>query len=211
MCILFIAVRQHPDFPLIIAANRDEFTERPTLASNFWDGDNRHILAGKDLQAGGTWMGINTQGNIAALTNIRDPKRIIADAKTRGALVADYLLKPTDTYVDTLRETAESYNGYNLLFGHWSELMVYNNHLNTCVPLDSGFYGLSNADLNSPWPKINKGVKALKDYCLSDAEVDHEQLFTLLRDETRADDAMLPDTGVPLELGKATFINFHSL
>ncbi len=211
MCILFIAVKQHPQYPLIIAANRDEFYRRPTKPSGFWAGLDG-VLAGKDEQAGGTWMGVSHSGKVAALTNIRAPQTLMENARSRGELVLDYLVENVaDTaYLAHLRKSAEAYNGYNLLYGNWHDLKVYNNHTDTLEPLQSGFYGLSNADLNSPWPKINAGVQALEQHCQSQDELDCETLFQLLRDESKAEDHLLPSTGVPYQWEKqlsSIFIN----
>lgn len=200
MCILFIAVNQHKDYPLIIAANRDEFYERPTDTSRFWS-SHPNLLAGKDLQAGGTWMGITRQGRLSALTNVRDPQRIDPDAISRGALVTDYLVGQMDnsTYLSTLQQTKTQYNGYNLLFGDWHDMWVYNNHLDETHQLQTGVYGLSNANLNSPWPKINRGVTNLEDYCHQHGPLDMDHFFDLLTDDTQAADHLLPQTGVPIE------------
>jgi uncharacterized protein with NRDE domain len=198
MCILFVAVNQHKDYPLIIAANRDEFFNRETAESHLWDGGNG-IVAGKDLQAGGTWMGINKQGYLASLTNVRDPQRIYANAITRGELVAHYLQQPLTNYQQILSASKDNYNGYNLLFGKWNELAVYNNHLDQTQKLTQGYYGLSNASLNSPWPKINKGVGKLEEYCQDGHDINPDILFTLLLDKTLAADEDLPQTGIPLD------------
>lgn len=200
MCILFIAYQQHPDFPLIIAANRDEFHERPTSPSMFWE-KAPNVLAGTDLQAGGTWMGINKGGKIAALTNIRDPQKIEPDAKSRGMLVSDFLINSPDEdqYLKQLQQNKEEFNGYNLLFGNINQLHVYNNHLNQHDKLQPGFYGLSNAYLNSPWPKINSGVQQLEHYCESHTKIEFEPLMAILRNDQRASDELLPETGVPIE------------
>lgn len=201
MCILFVAVRQHPEYPLLIAANRDEFHRRPTSASGFWQ-DQPDILAGRDIQGGGTWMGINRRGQIAALTNIRSPSTFVADKPSRGHLVSDYLAGSTATdYAKWLRQYRNNYNGYNLLFGHWHSLSVYNNHTDQLTLLENGVYGLSNADIHSPWPKTSKGVAALTNYCHL-GSTDIEMLFNILRDETPADEACLPDTGVSKEWEK---------
>ena len=162
MCILFIAVNQHPDYPLIVAANRDEFFERPTSVSAFWQ-DYPQLLAGKDLRAGGTWMGINQWGKLAALTNIRDPQRIDPDALSRGELVSHYLQQSPDSkdYLTRLNATGTNYNGFNLLFGDWNNLRVFNNHTLQSETLTSGVYGLSNASLNTPWPKTVQGMAQL--------------------------------------------------
>ena len=198
MCILFVAVNQHKDYPLIIAANRDEFFKRGTAESHIWDSE-QGIIAGKDLQAGGTWMGINKQGYIASLTNIRDPKKTSENAITRGKLVSHYLQTPLEEYQKTLSASKDNYNGYNLLFGKWNKLAVYNNHLDQLQPLTDGYYGLSNASLNSPWPKINKGVGKLEEYCQDGHDINPDILFTLLLDKSLAADENLPQTGVPID------------
>ncbi|MFQ3206140.1 MAG: hypothetical protein ACI9IT_000274 [Glaciecola sp.] len=201
MCILFIAVNQHPKFPLIIAANRDEFHNRPTSDSAFWE-NHKDILAGKDNEAGGTWMGINKNGSVSALTNIRAPGKEVADAITRGELVLNFLLgssKQQQKYAHTLADSKAQYNGYNLLFGKLDQLYVYNNFDDTCVTLDDGVYGLSNASLNSPWPKISTGRDALAKYCQHADVLDTEHLFELLHNDKLADDNKLPKTGVSIE------------
>lgn len=198
MCILFIAVEQHPEYPLIIAANRDEFYQRPTLSSEYWSA-YPNLLAGKDMQAGGTWMGVTQSGYVSALTNIRAPQLNKDEVQSRGQLVLDYLAKPDirAEYVQFLHKNRTSFNGYNLLFGKWHDLAVYNNHEDSLQFLGPGFYGLSNANLNSPWPKINKGVQALKAYCENQQDIEPEELFQLLRNEEKAEDHLLPQTGVP--------------
>lgn len=200
MCILFIAIEQHRDYPLIIAANRDEFFARPTLCSDFWP-DQPALLAGRDQQAGGTWMGVTKQGRLAALTNIRDPKRMLDKARSRGELVTNYLTgeQSQKRYQQSLEQDSAQYNGYNLLFGDWHSLAVYNNHLNSYELLSQGVYGLSNANLNSPWPKINKGMQALDAYCYDGHTIDPKVLFALLQDRHLAADELLPQTGVPIE------------
>lgn len=198
MCILFVAVNQHKDYPLIIAANRDEFFNRETAQSCVWDG-GQGIIAGKDLQAGGSWMGVNKHGYIASITNIRDPQKINPKAITRGELVSHYLQKPVNNYHQTLTTNRDNYNGYNLLFGQWNKLAVYNNHLDQLQPLTEGYYGLSNASLNSPWPKINKGVGKLKEYCQDGHDINPDILFKLLLDKTLAADEDLPQTGIPID------------
>lgn len=201
MCILFVAVRQHPEYPLLITANRDEFHNRPTQASAFWP-EQPQILAGRDLQGGGTWMGVNRQGRIAALTNIRAPATFVADKPSRGHLVSNYLADTTPAdYAQWLAQHRSDYNGYNLLFGDWQSLAVYNNHSNALTSLEPGIYGLSNADLHSPWPKTSQGVAALTAYCQR-GDTDIETLFSLLRNDTQAEDAALPDTGVPKDWEK---------
>jgi uncharacterized protein with NRDE domain len=132
MCLIAIAIEQHKDFPLIILSNRDEFYARPTAPLHEWD--EAPIIAGKDLEAGGTWMGINKSGKFAALTNYRDPDRIQTDAKSRGSLVRDYLMMETDPveYASIIRKSSEQYNGYNILLGDLKrrEFVHYSNYEN---------------------------------------------------------------------------------
>lgn len=197
MCILFIAVDQHPDYPLIIAANRDEFHARLTQQSHFWESQSQ-MLAGKDLQAGGTWLGVSTNGNIAALTNIRAPSKDRFDAMTRGELVVNALnfQGPWSLHTQTLEKTANDYNGFNLVYGQWQELYVFNSHSKKYQALTKGVYGLSNAQLNTPWPKTQQGTHALKELCQSEQPIVTERLFAILSDPTQAIDDDLPDTGI---------------
>lgn len=210
MCILFIAVNKNPQYPLIIAANRDESFARPTTSSGFWP-QFPDVLAGKDLEAGGSWMGVSTSGHIAALTNIRDPQKVAADRQSRGKLVLDYLKQADHAgspsgYLQWLRKHRQGFNGYNLLFGRYQpkngvQLHIYNNHQNSHKTLKTGVYGLSNADINSPWPKTSRGVQALSDNLDAIVPGD-EKLFALLKDARQADDTDLPETGVPREWEK---------
>lgn len=210
MCILFIAVDQHPDYPLIIAANRDEFHNRATTFGHWWN-TAPQILAGRDDVALGSWMGISRSGRLSALTNIRNPSKQRDDAKSRGELVVNYLTAAVNDqqYQQQLSASRENYNGYNLLFGDWRNLQVYNNHLNQFVQLKPGVHGLSNASLNSPWPKTMKGMQALSEYCQHNTAIQTGDLFQILRDDVKAADEFLPNTGVPYHWEKlisSTFI-----
>jgi len=199
MCILFIAINQHKDYPLIILANRDEFQERPTTSAHFWK-DYPNLLAGKDEKEGGTWLGITRQGRISALTNYRDIPLHKDGRLSRGHLVRDYLVSDitSEEYLNFLIANRENYNPYNILFGNQNELFVYNNISNQVNKLENGFYGLSNAYLNSPWPKVSKGIEHLKKYILN-SKIEKDELFSIMKDDTKAPDNLLPDTGVGLE------------
>ena len=213
MCILFIANKMRRDFPLIIAANRDEFYARPTAPSEFW---NSHptVLAGRDLEAGGTWMGVTRNGMISALTNVREPHNLKQNAISRGELVANWLSlnastsknkveNDSDHYLSRIRENRHHYNGYNLLFGNINKLRVYNNVNDTTHTIEKGVYGLSNADIATPWPKVTQGVTALNHYVNNARLIDHESLFELLAQDNKAEDDALPDTGIGYEWEKA--------
>lgn len=200
MCILFIGVDQHPDYPLIVAANRDEFHARPTQTSSFWQ-QYPGVLAGKDLQAGGSWMGISMKGKLAALTNIRAPGHERQSTMSRGKLVMDFLVEDiaSENYLQRLSKQAANYNGYNLLFGHLDNLQVYNNFEDSVYALTKGVYGLSNANLNTAWPKLDLGRTELVKYCRQTSPLNIEHLFALLGNNTKAKDEVLPQTGVSIE------------
>ncbi|MCV2885373.1 NRDE family protein [Aestuariibacter sp. AA17] len=204
MCILFLAIEQHPDYPLIVAANRDEFYARPTEPSQFWRAQPE-LLAGKDREAGGTWMGMSKTGKFSALTNFRDPRLVKSNMTSRGYLTLDYLTKPNkdDDYLELLKQTRGEYNGYNLLFGNWRNLQVYNNITNEAVHLSAGVHSISNGDIHSQWPKMQSGINDLKRACMSSTPLNHTSLFNLLKNGQVASDTHLPDTGVPFELEKA--------
>lgn len=200
MCLVLFAYKCHPQYHLIVAANRDEFYERPARPAAFWP-DHPGILAGRDLREGGTWMGVTTGGRFAVLTNYRDPSRFKADRKSRGLLVQNYLssrLSPP-AFVESLGDTASEYNGFNLLFGSVESLFYYSNHEGGLRRVEPGIHGLSNARLDDPWPKVTKGKQALE-RVLQQPAVDEEALFAVMADQERPDDRDLPQTGVGLEM-----------
>jgi len=196
MCLILVAWQVHPDYPLVVAANRDEFYARSTASADFWP-ESPQVLAGRDLEAGGTWLGITRQGRFAALTNYRDPASHKPQALSRGNLVADFLAgnTPIDAYLDTL--DAAAYNGFNLLLGDGKQLIAFSNVTMQRHALAPGVYGLSNALLDTPWPKVGAGKTALSGALAT--LPDETALFHLLRDATHHPDATLPATGVSLE------------
>lgn len=184
-----------------MASNRDEFYTRPTADAHFWD-DHNHVLAGRDLQAGGTWMGVNLHGSIAMLTNYRDLSNLKADAPSRGELVSDYLIdnfRQPKPYDQRLLNEGQKYNGFNLMYGTADQLSYYSNITNEITSLSRGFYGLSNHLLNSSWPKVEAGKNKLQSILQSE-NLDPEELFEALYDDIKAPDHLLPDTGVGLEM-----------
>jgi uncharacterized protein with NRDE domain len=201
MCLILLAWRAHPRYPLVVAANRDEFFDRPTAGADFWT-DAPDVLAGRDLLGGGTWLGITARGRFAALTNFRDPTRVRNGTPSRGGLVADFLRgrKSAGEYRETLERIGGDYNGFNLIFGNTCELAYFSNCSDSPRPLAPGIYGLSNHLLDTPWPKVAKGKSALAGAL--DALPDDERLMTLLRDDTLAPDEALPRTGVSQEWEK---------
>jgi uncharacterized protein with NRDE domain len=198
MCLVLLAWQAHPDYPLVVAANRDEFFSRRTAAADFW-GDAPDVLAGRDLEAGGTWLGITRSGRFAALTNYRDPSRQRKGAPSRGELVSRFLTggQAPRAYLHELESDADRYNGFNLVFGDLEGLWCFSNCGEGELALVPGVYGLSNHLLDTPWPKVARGKSALS--AALKALPDEAPLFGLLRDDSIAPDASLPRTGVSLE------------
>ncbi len=203
MCLIVFAYKQHPRYQFIFAANRDEFYQRPTRKAQFWN-DHPNLLAGKDLKAGGTWMGITKGGRFSALTNYRDPASRKEDAPSRGKLVLNYLKgdNPPEVYLRQLHPKADQYNGFNLLVGSIDKLMYYSNHTEQSVMLDPGLYGLSNDILDTSWPKTDRAKEGLSQI-MSSEQIDESELFDILRDDQPAAETELPDTGIPRELERA--------
>lgn len=200
MCLVIFAYDCHPRYRLIVAANRDEFYERPALPAGYWP-DNPGLLAGRDQKEGGTWMGITTLGRFAVLTNYRDPNRFKAERKSRGHLVKNYLtsnLEP-NTYIDTLGNTTADYNGFNLLFGSTDKLFYYSNQDCRLQPIEAGVHGLSNALLDDPWPKVVKGRTALEK-TIRQESFEMDDLYAMMTDREQPSDQNLPQTGVGLEM-----------
>ena len=200
MCLLLLAVQTHPEYKLILAANRDEYYDRPSAPAAFWK-DASYLLAGRDLRAGGTWLGITRKGRIAAITNYRDPSTIKSDAPSRGGLVSNFLLgqeSPLD-YLDRLAQKADQYNGFNLIIGEKYELYWYSNRGDGGRCLGPGIYGLSNHLLDTPWPKVTRGKTNMARLLSGGHDPAPEALFGLLLDRHIPDDKSLPDTGVGLQ------------
>jgi len=198
MCLIGFLWQPEAEQPLVVAANRDEFYARPTAPAGWWDDAN--TLGGRDLQAGGTWMGVSRQGRFAALTNYRDPRRIKPQAPSRGALVAAFLQGEASTadYIAALRGKIADYNDFNLLLYDGQRLLGYESHTDRTLRFGRGVHGVSNAGFDSAWPKL----EALKAGLALRAD-DDAALFALLADPRLAEDARLPQTGVSLEWERA--------
>ncbi|PAU88342.1 hypothetical protein CK507_07260 [Pseudomonas sp. WN033] len=196
MCLIAFAW-QVADQPLLLLGNRDEFHARPTRNAQFWEPEGHpELLAGKDLEAGGTWLGITRQGRFASLTNIRAPGARKGPL-SRGALVLDYLTgqqSPAE-YLQQVAMNAEQYAGFNLLVGDRQQLWHLNSRSGQAESLSPGIYALSNAGLNSPWPKL----VALRQGLEARLHADDRQLLQLLADPRTYPDEQLPDTGISLE------------
>ena len=200
MCLLFVAYKSHPLYPLILAANRDEFYDRPSAAAALWE-DRTDVLAGRDLKEGGTWLGITKGGRIAAITNFRDPEALKVNAPSRGLLVGNYLLGNDDPgdYLRGLKDRAGAYSGFNIVVGNVNDLYYFSNIDGNILKIPEGSHGLSNHFLDTPWPKVERG-KELLGLVLSEYEdPSFEAMFDVLADRSRPDDSLLPDTGIGLE------------
>jgi uncharacterized protein with NRDE domain len=200
MCLVLIALDSHPDYRLIVAANRDEFYDRPTARAGFWT-DSPAILAGRDLQAGGTWLGIDRRGRFAAVTNYRQGQREQAAPRSRGHLVSGFLTTSTGVreYIDQTQADAALYNGFNLIAGDTRELLYYSNREGHARALAPGVYGLSNHLLDTAWPKVTSTKSALGALLNRGASDLIDGLFGLLSDRSQAADDQLPHTGAGRE------------
>ena len=198
MCLIVLAWRTHPDYPLVVAANRDEFFARPSAPAGFWP-DAPEILAGRDLEAGGTWLGVSRRQRFAALTNFREGGQQLVDAPSRGALVADFLAAENDpeTFLDALTRRQADFNGFNLFVGDGQRLGYYSNRGPGPRWLAPGIYGLSNHLLDTPWPKLAAAKTAFANAL--EHLPDSARLFELLADQEIVADTHLPETGVPLQ------------
>lgn len=196
MCLIIFAYRTHPRYPLLMAANRDEFHRRPTAPARFWP-EHPQLLAGRDLQAGGTWMGITRGGRFAAITNFRDPSRSAAAPRSRGELPLHWLTgrdSPAQ-WVAARQHLAPEYAGFNLLFGDCNALWYWSNSGDGATgELKPGVYGLSNASLDTPWPKVDLGKARIK--ALPPDTVNHEGLLSCVWDQELADPAALHPLGL---------------
>jgi uncharacterized protein with NRDE domain len=201
MCLVLLLHDAHPGYRLIVAANRDEFYDRPTLPAELWS-DAPGLLAGRDLRAGGTWLGVHRTGRFAAVTNYRQGQREAAAIRSRGHLVSDYLLgrmSPRAHLAQVERDAAQ-YNGFNLIAGDATEVVYFSNREGVARVLAPGVYGLSNHLLDTPWPKVIAGKVALGELVRESAAPRlMDELFALLSDRTRPADELLPETGIGRE------------
>jgi uncharacterized protein with NRDE domain len=198
MCLILVVWRAHPHYSCIVAANRDEFHGRPAAPAGWWP-DQPQVLAGRDLEAGGTWLGLTRNGRFAALTNYRDSEQRRVPAPSRGTLVTS-VLESGATVAESLaylQRVGADYNGFNLIFSDGERLGIYESMPGQGRELEPGIYGLSNHLLDTPWPKVQNAKSRLQ-AALNDSS-DTAPLLDLLRDDRPAPDAQLPRTGVSLE------------
>jgi uncharacterized protein with NRDE domain len=203
MCLIVLAWRCVPGHALVLAANRDEFHARPAAAAHWWS--DSPVYAGRDLAAGGTWLGVSADGRWAAVTNVRDPRSIRSTAASRGALVADFLAGRLDaaTHAAQVHRTRESYRDFNLLIGDHAQAWYVGSRADAPRALSPGLHALSNAELDTPWPKAERARAGLAAALAVGADDVVARLWPLLADRTQADDADLPDTGVGIAMERA--------
>jgi len=197
MCILFIAIEQHPKYPLIICANRDEFHQRPTQAMHVWQ--QPKILAGKDLQAGGTWLGLTSKGKFSALTNFRQFPLNEETKNSRGDLVLQALASTENNFSNELAQQASEYHGFNLIHGSLNQLYCYDSVNNQCHQLSKGVHSICNGALDDIWPKMAGGEKLLSDTIHRQENLSIDALFDLMSNEKQALPHLLPETGLTEE------------
>ena len=200
MCLVLVALDSHPEYSLVLAANRDEFYDRPTAPAGFWS-DAPRILGGRDLKAGGTWLGIDRQGRIAAVTNYRQGQRESVAPRSRGYLVSEFLIGDTGAaeYMDRVSREVELYNGFNLLTSDATGMFYYSNREGRVRTLQPAIYGLSNHLLDTPWPKVTATKTAFDALWRRRAPDLTADLLTLLANPDPARDEQLPSTGVSQE------------
>jgi len=213
MCLIVFSYKSHEKYPLILAGNRDEFYKRPAKEAHFWN-TTPPVLAGKDLKAGGTWLGISSAGEMGALTNFRDLNNPRQREKSRGELIPEVLLngEPIDAKLKSIIQKGHQYDGFNMIAGNIHNLFYLNNITNRFEKLKPGYHGISNAFLNTPWPKVEKAKKEFNNI-ISRNKMDEEAIFTLLKNRESYPHEELPDTGLTPEMEKAVssiFIDTHN-
>lgn len=208
MCLIYIAHRVHPAYPLVVAANRDEFHDRASSPAHWWQ-QHPQILAGQDQVAGGTWLGVTRSGRFAALTNYRSARAYDQAARSRGELTRDFLLDDSGAfeYAQSVAACGDRYNGFSLLVHDGRELAVVSNRSGEPERVAPGVHGLSNELLNTPWPKVEEGKLDLLGLLARDA-LGPADLLALLDHRETAHDNELPDTGVSIERERAYSARF---
>lgn len=210
MCLIIVAWQCHPEYPLIVAANRDEYYDRPTEPAHIWEQSTdlpttgpqtNGLLAGRDLTGGGTWLGINNAGKFAAVTNYREGLQE-KQLRSRGELTTGFLDSDMriDQYAQECTDNGTQYNGFNLLLSEADQLVYCSNRHPDIVPLTPGIYTLSNHLLDSPWPKSIHVKDALEPLLSPSNSINVDQLIDCLQRREPFADEHLPDTGVGLEL-----------
>ncbi len=197
MCLLLVAYRVHPAYPLIVAGNRDEFHARPTLDANWWD-DKPDVLGGRDLEAGGSWLAINRRGRFAAVTNYRDRDRPAGSKISRGGLINDFLASDAgpSNWLESI--DTDAYSGFNLLVADNERLGYLSNRGGGLRELEAGVYGVANATLDTPWPKVVR-TRAAFETLLAEETISTSGVLTVLGDRRLADPEELDSADLPLK------------
>ena len=200
MCLVVLAFRRHPDYPLVVVANRDEYYDRPARAAHFWD-DVPDILGGRDEEAGGTWFGVDRYGRWATVTNYRGGA-LGANARSRGELPVKFLRTATApaAYAESVLAEAHWFRGFSLLAGTPEELVYCTNHNASIRVLEPGIYALSNDLLDTPWPKAEYARRMLTAVLDQPETPEIDRLLAILGSRDQFPDAHLPDTGIGLEM-----------
>lgn len=203
MCLIVFAYKHHPEYPLILAGNRDEFYGREAQQAHFWDTDPA-MLAGKDLRAGGTWLGVSKKGEFGAITNYRDLNDPRAGERSRGEIIPKFLttVKAPDQKIRQLRKQNHHYAGFNFLAGDVDQLFYLNNINGNIQSVTPGIHGISNAFLDTLWPKVETARSEFQK-AISSSTIDKEKIFNFLNDSKSYPEDSLPDTGLSPEKEKA--------
>ncbi|MGN7477135.1 NRDE family protein [Solibacillus silvestris] len=211
MCLIAFSYNVHPQYPLVIIANRDEFYDRPTAAAHFWE-DEPSILAGRDLRQHGSWLGVSKSGRFAAITNFRDPPLPVTGLLSRGEIVQQFLIsnESAEQFIASLREKKALYGGFNVLLYDGQEMQHYNNIFDEHNNIESGTYSVSNATINTSWPKTDLAKNMLEETS-KNGKLEARDLISLLANEEIAQDEVLPDTGVGIHLERALSAQFVKL
>ncbi len=200
MCLLFVDLNRFAAIPLVVTFNRDESHDRPAAPAAFW-AEQPEILAGRDLLKGGTWGGITTSGRMAFITFVRRREPFMEHPRPRGEIVPAFLKgdQPTLKFLEELHRTRHEYLGYNIVCGSADQLFHYSNAEGRITRLDAGVHGVSNALLNTPWPKVVNGIERIR--ALNEEQVrEQHSLFAIAMDDKRADKEQVPkDTGMSFE------------
>ena len=200
LCVAFVAWQAHPQWPLVVVGNRDEAFERPSDPAHWW-ADEEGVFGGRDMRHGGTWLGVTREGRWSLVTNFRDVAAFESQGRSRGELVRHFLTseQPPAKWVEGLALRAHTYNTYNVLVGDAGGVVYHGDRAPGPQALPSGVHGLSNALLNTPWPKVEDGRRRLSQHIAQSGAEDMQALATLLGDRASFPDDVLPDTGMGIE------------
>ncbi|WP_340104993.1 NRDE family protein [Rhodohalobacter sp. 8-1] len=203
MCLIVFSYNHHKKYPVILAGNRDEFYGRDARQAHFWD-TSPPLLAGKDLRAGGTWLGVNQNGEFGAITNFRDLDNPINGERSRGEIIPEFLTQPgpPKKKLSRIQKNSSAYSGFNLLAGNANQIFYLNNVNRQFQSVKPGIHGISNAFLDTPWPKVEKAKSLFKKVVQSE-KINPEEIFQLLQDSESFPLEKLPNTGLSPEMEKA--------